>query len=45
MAQKVYSFNEPGHKQQTVSHGRGPEPAIAWSGCLQGNISQGLLWE
>lgn len=45
IAQKVYSFNKPEHKQQIVSHGRGPEPTVAWSGCLQRNISQGLLWE
>lgn len=45
MGQKVHSFNEPHPKQQTVSHSRGPEPAVAWSRCLHRNISQGILWE
>lgn len=41
----VNPFNEPEHIQQTVSHDRGPEPAVAWSGCLHRNVSQGILWE
>ena len=45
MGQKVHSFNEPHPKQQTVSHSRGPEPAVTWSRCLHRNISQGILWE
>lgn len=31
--------------QQTVSHDKGPEPAVAWSGCLSRSVSQSVLWE
>lgn len=44
MGQKLHSL-EAEQNQQTVSRGRGPEPAAAWSGCLHRNISQGVLWE